>query len=164
LQFGLCGLDFGKVEACDLEAVEEQTGTAGIDLVGGDTLKDLADGGLNGGAVLRQRECEGRATSAALARVVDRLACCVVVVAEVLSAQAWAGAAVSIGEDVSALVLLCGWCGVLHGLGPLSRQTCTKSSKEKTCVRTFPVQASSFCFKCEGPACSRAFIFHLLLF
>jgi hypothetical protein len=34
---------FGKVEACDLEAVEEETGAAGVDVVGGDALEDLAD-------------------------------------------------------------------------------------------------------------------------
>jgi hypothetical protein len=46
------GLGFGEVEAGDLEAVEEEAGAAGVDVVGGDTLQDLADGGLDGGAVL----------------------------------------------------------------------------------------------------------------
>jgi hypothetical protein len=44
-------LGFGKVEAGDLEAVEEETGAAGVDVVGGDALEDFADGGLNGRAV-----------------------------------------------------------------------------------------------------------------
>jgi hypothetical protein len=50
-----CGfaLGFGEVEAGDLEAVEEETGAAWVDVVGGDALQDLADGGLDGGAVFR---------------------------------------------------------------------------------------------------------------
>jgi hypothetical protein len=48
---GFCGLDFGEVEAGDLEAVEEETGSARVDLVGSDTLENLADGRLDGGAV-----------------------------------------------------------------------------------------------------------------
>jgi hypothetical protein len=49
------GFWFWEVEAGDLEAVEEQTGSAGVDLVGGDALEDLADGVLDGGAVLGER-------------------------------------------------------------------------------------------------------------
>jgi hypothetical protein len=45
------GLHFGEVEAGDLEAVEEEAGAAGVDVVGGDALEDLADGGLDGGPV-----------------------------------------------------------------------------------------------------------------
>jgi hypothetical protein len=48
---GFCGLDFWQVEAGDLEAVEEESGSARVDLVGGDTLEDLADGRLDGGTV-----------------------------------------------------------------------------------------------------------------
>jgi hypothetical protein len=51
-------LDFGEVEAGDLEAVEEETGAAGIDFIGGDALKDFADGGLDGGAVFGERQVE----------------------------------------------------------------------------------------------------------
>ena len=47
------GLSFGEVEAGDLEAVEEEAGAAGIDVVGGDALQDLADGGLDRGSVFR---------------------------------------------------------------------------------------------------------------
>jgi len=115
LRFGLCGLEFGKVKARYLEAVEEQTGTAGIDLVRGDALDDLTNRGLDGRAVFGQREGEGGGAAASMARVVDRLACGVVVVAEVFAAQAWAGAAASVGEDVAALVLFGSRCGVLHG-------------------------------------------------
>jgi hypothetical protein len=42
---------FGEVEAGDLEAVEEEAGAAGVDVVSGDALENLADGGLDGGAV-----------------------------------------------------------------------------------------------------------------
>jgi hypothetical protein len=61
---------------------------------------------------------EGGAAAAALARVFYRFARGVVVVAELFAAQAWALAAASVGEDVAALVLFGGWCGVLHGLVP----------------------------------------------
>jgi hypothetical protein len=47
LDFG----DFGEVEAGDLEAVEEESGAARVDVVGGDALEDLAYGGLDRGAV-----------------------------------------------------------------------------------------------------------------
>jgi hypothetical protein len=50
---------FGEVEAGDLEAVEEEAGAAGVDVVGGDALEDFADGGLDGGAVFRERQVEG---------------------------------------------------------------------------------------------------------
>ncbi len=36
-------LSFGQVEAGDLEAVEEEAGAAGVDVVGGDALENLAD-------------------------------------------------------------------------------------------------------------------------
>ena len=96
---------FGEVEAGNLEAVEEQAGAAGVDVVGGDAAKDFADGLLDGGAVFRKRQVEGGAAAAALARIGDRAAGGVVVVAEVFLAQAWAGAAMAVGEDVTALVL-----------------------------------------------------------
>jgi hypothetical protein len=101
-----CRLGFGEVEAGDLEAVEEEAGAARVDVVGGDALQDLPDGVLNGGSVFRERQVEGGAAAAALAWVRDGFAGGVVVVAEVFSAEAWAGAAVAVGEDVAALVLL----------------------------------------------------------
>jgi hypothetical protein len=107
-------LRFGEVEARDLEAVEEKTGAARVDVVGGDALQDLADGVVDGGAVFGQRQIEGGAAAAALARAGDGWARGVVVVAEVFSAQAWAGAAVAVGEDVATLVLLWWFVGVIH--------------------------------------------------
>jgi hypothetical protein len=56
---------FGEVEAGDLEAVEEEAGAAGVDVVGGDALEDLADGVLDGGAVFGQGEFEGGAAGSA---------------------------------------------------------------------------------------------------
>jgi hypothetical protein len=103
---------FGKVEAGDLQAVEEEAGAARVDVVGGDALKDLADGVLDGGAIFGEREFEGGAAGAAGVRVSDGPAGGVVVVAEVFAAEAWAAAAVAVGEDVAALVAFgCfGWC------------------------------------------------------
>jgi hypothetical protein len=111
-------LRFGEVEAGDLEAVEEQAGAAGVDVVGGDAAEDLADGGLDGGAVFRQGQVECGAAASALARVGDRLAGVVVVVAELFSAQTWASAAVSVGEDVAALVLFRCFDSLLHVFPP----------------------------------------------
>jgi hypothetical protein len=96
------GLGFGEVEAGDLEAVEEEAGAARVDLVSGDALQDFADGGLDGGAVFGQRQVEGGAAAAAAARIGDGSSRGVVVVAELLLAEAGAGAAVPVGEDVAA--------------------------------------------------------------
>jgi hypothetical protein len=42
----------GEVKARDLEAVEEESGAAGVDVVAGDAAEDFADGALDGAAVL----------------------------------------------------------------------------------------------------------------
>ena len=44
-------MGFGEVEAGDLKAVEEKSGAARVDVVGGDALEDFADGVLDGGSV-----------------------------------------------------------------------------------------------------------------
>ena len=80
----------------------------------GDAEEDLADGELDGGAVFGHGEVDGVAVFAG-ARVQDRAAGGVVVVAEVFTAQAWAAAAVAVGEDVAALVAF--WLG--HWVLPL---------------------------------------------
>jgi hypothetical protein len=108
----------GKVEAGDLEAVEEQTGAAGVDVVGGDAAEDFADGLLDGGTVFWEWDFEGGAAASAGARMWRRFSGVVVVVAEIFSAQAWTAAAMAIGKDVAALVLFgCFGC-VLHGPSP----------------------------------------------
>jgi hypothetical protein len=40
-----------EVEAGDLEAVEQEAGAAGVESVGGDALKDFADGELDAGSL-----------------------------------------------------------------------------------------------------------------
>jgi hypothetical protein len=112
------GLGFGQVEAGDLEAIEEEAGAARVDVVGGDALEDFSDGGLDCGPVFWQRQVEGRAAAAALFWVGDGLSRGVVVVAELFLAEAGAGAAASVGEDVAALVLFRCFGGVLHSPSP----------------------------------------------
>jgi hypothetical protein len=93
----------GQVDAGDLEAVEEEAGAFGVDFVGGDAAQDFADGGLDGGAVLGEREVELGLAGAAAARVFDRAAGGVVVVTKFFVAETCASATVSVGEDVAAL-------------------------------------------------------------
>jgi len=54
-------LSFGlrEVHGGDLEAVEEKSGAARVDLICGDAAEDLADGDLDGGSVLGEGEVEG---------------------------------------------------------------------------------------------------------
>jgi hypothetical protein len=144
---------FGEVEAGDLEAVEEQAGAAGVDVVGGDALQDFSDGGLDGGAVFGEGQVEGGAAAAALAWVRDGFAGGVVVVAELLLAEAWAGAAVSVGEDVAALVLLGRFVGVVHVPLPTGYFLC-KVFEGQEIGPDFLL--SGFAVKCEGPAFGRA--------
>ncbi len=105
--FGLFGgfRGFGEVEAGDLEAVEEESGAAGVEIVGGDAGEDLADGVLDGAAVFDGGEGEGAAAGFASFefRFGNGLAGGVVEVAEFFATEAWAGAAAPVGEDVAAL-------------------------------------------------------------
>ena len=132
---GMIGGDlliFLQVRRGDLEAVEEQGGAAGVDLVAGDAEQDLADGELDGGTVFRQGQGEGGAAAAALERVGDRRAVGVVEVAKGLVAEAAAAAAAAVGEDVAALVLdgiLWLWIGHVWG-PPLPQGYCAKYSKD----------------------------------
>ncbi|HTD95536.1 MAG TPA: hypothetical protein VK627_01350 [Edaphobacter sp.] len=98
----------GQVEAGDLEAVEQEAGALGVDLVGGDAEQDLADGDLDGGAVLGHGEGEVGLAGAAVGEVLDGAAGGVVVVAKLFVAKAWAAATVALGEDVAALEALGG--------------------------------------------------------
>jgi hypothetical protein len=135
----------GEVGAGDLEAVEEQAGAFGVDLVVGDAAQDLADGGLDGEAVLGEGDVEAGLAAATAARVVDGAAGGVVVVAELLGAEAGAGATVSVGEDVAALVLdggRCGgWCGgVWHGCVPSPGNACKVFKRKGLCPDLCRVQ------------------------
>ena len=86
----------------DLQAVEEESGSPWVDLVGGDALEDLTDRLLDGGTVFGDGEFEFEGGEWA---VFGRgFAGGVVVVAEVLVAERGRAAAVSGGEDVAALV------------------------------------------------------------
>lgn len=49
---------FWEVEAGDLETVEEQAGSAGVEVVAGDFLQDHSDGGLNDATIFGQGEVE----------------------------------------------------------------------------------------------------------
>jgi hypothetical protein len=100
------GRGFGEVQAGGLERIEEQAGAAWVEVVGGDALDDLADSGLDGAAVLDEREVEGGAARLALVRVLRGVASGVVVVAELLVAEADGAAAAAVGEDVAALEAL----------------------------------------------------------
>ena len=92
----------------DLQAVEKDAAAARVDAVHGDGIEHVGDGGKDGGAVLGPVEHDLAATLPALARVLDRLAGGVVVVAEglgpVRAAQRRRLAAAAVGEDVPAAV------------------------------------------------------------
>lgn len=86
----------------------------GVDLVGGEALDDLNEGGLEARGIGRDGDVEA-AAGAAMVGVGDGVARGVMVVAEVLSAKGGRAAAVVVGEDVGAGV---GWLGVGHGYTP----------------------------------------------
>ena len=96
-----------QVEAGDLEAIEQETGAARVELVLGELLQDHADAVLDGAAVFHERERQGGGAATAAADVFGWAAGGVVVVAEVFVAvrfaQAGRAAAASVGEDVAAL-------------------------------------------------------------
>jgi hypothetical protein len=105
------GRGFGQIEAGDLEAVEKEAGAAGVNVVGGDALEDLADGELDGRSIFGEGDLEGGAAAPAGARVGGGLAGGVVVEAELFSAEAGAAAAVAVGDDVAASESF-GWFGL----------------------------------------------------
>ncbi len=150
------GRGFGEVERGDLEAVEEEAGAAGVDGVGGDAAEDLADGDLDGSAVLGKGEVEGGLAGAAVARVADGLAGVVVEVAELFPAEGGAAAAAAFGVDVAALEALgrvfgdagCVLDDVGHVAGPPPPGFGCKIFKRKDLSSYLEAQAS----KQESPA------------
>ena len=136
------GVGFRQVEAGNLKTVEEQTGAARVDFVGGDAAEDFADGLLDGGAVFGVWKVESRLAALAGGGVLDGAAGVVVVVAEAFgafgAADGWASAAAAVGEDVAALELFGLGCFELgrddlgcHVCGnPLPGVFCAKSRED----------------------------------
>ena len=93
---------FAEVKAGDLEAVEEETGAAGIEFVGGEAAEDETGGDLDGGAILGTRDGKARLAATAGGCILNRAAGGVVVVAELLAAQGGTATAVAVVEDVAA--------------------------------------------------------------
>jgi hypothetical protein len=104
-----------EVEGGDLEAVEEEPGALWIDFVDSDALEDCPDGLLDCGAVLWEGDVEGALSALAGATTLEILhgaAHRVMVIAEGFRAKARATAAVSVGEDVSALEAFRCFCDI----------------------------------------------------
>jgi hypothetical protein len=93
----------GEVGGGDLEAVEEEAGAFGVELVAGDASEDVAEGDLDGGGVIDGGDGEGETIAAACGGGAE-VARAAVVVAEVLSAQGGRAALAALGEDVAALI------------------------------------------------------------
>ncbi len=99
-----------QVDRGDLETVEEEAGAFGVDPVGGDAAEDVSDGALDAAAIVGvgQVEVEWGLRLVSSVGVLCGAACGVVVVTKFFAAEAWAAAAVSVGEDVAALEALGG--------------------------------------------------------
>jgi hypothetical protein len=176
-EFGLGGLGFGKVEAGDLETVEEEASAAGVDVVGGDALEDLADDKLNAGPVVEiwKRDLEGGAAAPAGARVGGGFAGGVVVEAEVSSPrrqglpQRWPSVKMwrhwkRLGVSVCGVsvwnVWVCGsmvWC-----IGPSPTGYFLVQSLRKKRVESGLRVRFLFLVKNEGPAFGRAAVVQFL--
>ncbi len=119
-----------------LQAVEQDTGAARGEIVGGDAFEDLADGGLDAGAVgdVGGREDVGGEASFAGGGGLDGAAGGVVVVAEGLVAEAGAAATVAVGEDVAALEAGVGGGG-WHGESPAGGLGATRGFGAKVFYR-----------------------------
>jgi hypothetical protein len=96
----VCSGSWGEGEAGYLEAVEEDAGAFGVELVGGEALDDLAEGLLELAAV--GGGGEGEASGGAVAE--GGGAGGVVVEAEALGAEGGGATGVAVGEDVGAVL------------------------------------------------------------
>jgi len=96
---------FRDVAAGDLKAVEQKSGAAGIDLVGGDAAQDFSERDLEFGAVCGVSEGELIAFLFAQARVLYGRPVGCVVVAEVLAAQRAGAATPPVGMDMAAEIV-----------------------------------------------------------
>lgn len=117
LGFGFCrdSAAAGDVDGGDLEAEEDESGAAGVDVVEGDRGEDLAEGGLDVGAGARLGDGEASAAGVAGLGIGRGFARLVVVVAVVLVAQGGAAAAVSVDEDVVAAEVFGDFGLFVHG-------------------------------------------------
>ena len=86
----------------DLQAVEDEAGAARVDVVAGNGVHDLGDGGADAVALFGVGEVMDAGAAEAGFRVGDRAAGGVVVVAELLGTQAGTAALAAGGEDVAA--------------------------------------------------------------
>ena len=116
-RFGV-GLRLGQSDDGGLQTVEQQASAARVELVGGDAFEYQRDGVQDAAAVgeVGGVELEGSEAGLAGGGVLDGQARGVMVVAELLVAQAGAAAAVAVGEDVAAAVAVV-LAGVLVGVG-----------------------------------------------
>jgi hypothetical protein len=140
-----------KVGAGYLEAIEEETGAAGVERVGGESLENDADGELDGGAVLEEREVESGDAGLAGSGVGDGTTGGVVVIAEFLLAKRSGSAAASVDEDVAAAAA---WLFgvVVHGY-PLPDLVQSIRKEQLRLVLPFAW------IKRESPACWPGFFF-----
>jgi len=107
----------GQSAAGGVEAVEEEAGALGVDLVGGDEGEDLGEGELDAGEVVDVGHFEfvGGGMDSSVARA--GAAGGVVVVAELLAAQGGGAATASGGVDVAAEMSLEGDLGEFGCVG-----------------------------------------------
>ena len=117
----------GTVSGGDLEAVEEEAGALGVDLVGGEGAEDFGEDDLDGAAVFEQGQGDGRGLRRGGGGSVGygfggrdariSAAGLKVEVAEAVSADGDGAAFLSAGTDVLALVVG-GVLGDWHGYPP----------------------------------------------
>ena len=101
----------GQRDDGGLQTVEQQAGAAGVEVVGGDALQHERDGVHDAaavGALVGAGELNGAEAGLAGGGVLDGAAGGVVLVAELLPAQAGCGAAVAVHVDVAASEALAG--------------------------------------------------------
>ena len=108
---------------------------------------------MDGCAIFGEREVEFGLAGFAVAWVLDWAAGGVVVVAEFFVAEAWAAAAVAVGQDVSALVAFC----VLHVGIPLGTFG-SKVFKRKDLSPDFRIRSFSFGLNVKARLCAGLFV------
>jgi len=110
---GLLFVAGGEVGAGDLKAVQEDGGSFGVEVSGGEAGEDVVEGDLDGGSVVNGLHAEH---AEAAGERGAREPGAVVVVAEVLGAEGGRAATATVGVDVAAEVAAFG-VEVLGGVG-----------------------------------------------